>query len=118
MPKQIVAIAPVTDVELASLGPAFSRAYPVDQAPCFGGLLAAIDDADRELWRERDRAEGPLSVVQPVLKKLRRSLERGNDEHATAHSYLCGQPVLRGMREPKDLHVHQLVAAEHPSRRG
>ena len=57
MPKQIVAVALVTHDELALLGPTFSRAYPVDEAPCFGELLAAIDNADRVIWRQRDEAQ-------------------------------------------------------------
>ncbi len=51
---RIVAIALVTQPELELLGPSFIRAYPVDQTPCFGELLQAIDDADREVWRERE----------------------------------------------------------------
>lgn len=53
--KPIVALALVTQEELASLGPLFSRAYPVDEVPCFGELLHAIDLADRQIWQERDR---------------------------------------------------------------
>jgi hypothetical protein len=33
----------------------FSRAWPIDDAPCFEGLLEAIDDAEREVWRVRDK---------------------------------------------------------------
>jgi hypothetical protein len=50
----IVAVALLTQPELDALGPSFSRAWPVDQTPCFSGLLQAIDEADRQLWRERD----------------------------------------------------------------
>ena len=53
--EKIVAIGLLTSGDLQRLGPAFSRAYPVDETPCFDGLLRAIDEADRELWRERDR---------------------------------------------------------------
>jgi hypothetical protein len=41
---------------LGLLGEGFSRAWPVDETPCFVGLLEAIDEADRETWRDRDRA--------------------------------------------------------------
>jgi hypothetical protein len=51
---RIVALGLLTQQELDSLGPSFNRAYPVDQTPCFGELLSAIDEADRKLWRERD----------------------------------------------------------------
>jgi hypothetical protein len=52
---KIVAIALVTREELRSLGPTFDRAYPVDETPCFTELLVAIDEADREIWRARDK---------------------------------------------------------------
>lgn len=55
--QRIVAIGLLTQQELTLLGPTFNRAWPVDEAPCFTGLLEAIDEADRELWRERDRSE-------------------------------------------------------------
>jgi hypothetical protein len=55
--ERIVAVALVTHRELMALGPSFDRAWPVDEAPCFEGLLQAIDEADRELWRSRDAAE-------------------------------------------------------------
>ena len=54
--KQIVAIAFLTSEELALLGSSVSRAYPVHDVPCFSALLAAIDDADRELWRAKGRS--------------------------------------------------------------
>lgn len=52
---RIVAVGLLTEHELDLLGDGFSRAWPVDETPCFTGLLEAIDEADRELWRERDR---------------------------------------------------------------
>jgi hypothetical protein len=39
---------------LELLGHSFDRLWPVDETPCFAALLRAIDEADRELWRERD----------------------------------------------------------------
>lgn len=50
----IVAVCLVTRSELESLGLSFDRAFPVQETPCFGELLRAIDDADRNLWREQD----------------------------------------------------------------
>jgi hypothetical protein len=44
---RIVAIGLLTD--LSVLGPAFDRAWPVDEAPEFDELLHAIDEADRKL---------------------------------------------------------------------
>ncbi len=52
--QAIYAVALLTRSELTSLGPAFERAWPVQKAPCFGELLAAIDDADRSFWRRED----------------------------------------------------------------
>jgi hypothetical protein len=51
---RIVAICLVNQQELEALGPSFDRAYPVQQVPCFGRLLEAIDDADRQWWRDQD----------------------------------------------------------------
>ena len=50
----ITTICLLTDEELAHLGSNFSRAWPIDDAPCCGGLLEAIDSAEREMWRARD----------------------------------------------------------------
>lgn len=66
---RIVALALVTQHELDRLGPAFDRAYPVDEAPCFNELLRAIDEADRQLWRGRDeeRLSDPMGEAwQPA----------------------------------------------------
>jgi hypothetical protein len=52
--EAIYAVALLTRSELTSLGPAFARAWPVERAPCFGELLAAVDDADRAFWRRED----------------------------------------------------------------
>ena len=53
--KPIVAIGLLTADDLQMLGASFDRAWPVDDTPCFDGLLQAIDDADQEIWRRRDR---------------------------------------------------------------
>jgi len=65
---EIYAVALLTRGEARLLGPAFARMWRVDQAPCFDGLLAAIDDADRELWRKKDEAEMRL-VVSPLAQR-------------------------------------------------
>jgi hypothetical protein len=44
---RIVAVGLLTAGDLRRLGSGFTRVYPVDQTPCFGELLAAIDEADR-----------------------------------------------------------------------
>jgi hypothetical protein len=53
--ERIVAVGLLTQSDLDRLGSTFQRAYPVDETPCFPALLVAIDEADRELWRQRDR---------------------------------------------------------------
>lgn len=55
--QRIVAVGLLTAGDLEILGQGFTRAFPVDETPCFGSLLQAIDEADRNLWRERDRAQ-------------------------------------------------------------
>ena len=52
----IVAVGLLTHRDLAALGSDFSRAFPVHDTPCFNGLLVAIDETDRALWRARDAA--------------------------------------------------------------
>ena len=55
--QAIYAVALLTRSELTSLGPAFARAWPVEKAPCFGELLAAIDDAERTYGQREDAVE-------------------------------------------------------------
>jgi hypothetical protein len=50
--ERIVAIGLLTERDLSVLGPAFDRAWPVEEAPEFDCLLRAIDEADRELQAE------------------------------------------------------------------
>jgi hypothetical protein len=54
--ERIVAVGLLTQEQLAQLGPTLTHVWPVDETPCFSELLLAIDDADRERWRERDEA--------------------------------------------------------------
>lgn len=54
-PERIVAVGLLTQGDLEVLGSSFKRMFPVNETPCFGELLLAIDEADREFWRERDR---------------------------------------------------------------
>jgi len=56
---KIVAVGLLTQRDLEVLGDGFTRLWPVDRTPCFPDLLQAIDEAERELWRERDKAGGP-----------------------------------------------------------
>jgi hypothetical protein len=66
MPKDpIVALALLTRANLDALGNNLKKVYPVEDLPCFPELLRAIDDADREHWREEDRMQ--------ALERLRAS---------------------------------------------
>ena len=51
--RRIIAIGLLTAKDLEVLGKGFTRAYPVDDTPCFGELLKAIDEADREMRNDR-----------------------------------------------------------------
>ena len=58
MPKdRIVAVALLTESDLTMLGPTFTRAWPVEDAPVFGQLLREIDKADIELGRRANPRE-------------------------------------------------------------
>ena len=49
MHERIVAIGLLTEEELRRLGPAFKRAWPVDQVSAFPDLIRAIDEAEERL---------------------------------------------------------------------
>ena len=51
--RRIVAVALLTEAELRGLGSTFERAWPIDETPCFQGLLDAIEEADRSLLGAR-----------------------------------------------------------------
>jgi hypothetical protein len=51
--RRIIAVGLLTERDVDLLGPTFDRLWPVEDTPCFSELLQAIDDADRELGRER-----------------------------------------------------------------
>jgi hypothetical protein len=55
MEERIVAVGLLTRRDLNLLGPTFTRVWPVEDAPGFDGLLRAIDEADRDLGRARNR---------------------------------------------------------------
>ncbi len=56
---RIVAIGLLTDRELSLLGPAFKRAWPLDDAIGFKKLLKAIDEADARYAAARKSTETP-----------------------------------------------------------
>jgi hypothetical protein len=53
---RIVAVGLLTRRDLEILGPTFTRAWPVEEAPAFSELLRAIDEADRNLDRSRGQS--------------------------------------------------------------
>jgi hypothetical protein len=53
--ERIVAVGLLTRSDLDLLGPTFTRVWPVEDAPGFSELLNAIDEADRQLTRSRNR---------------------------------------------------------------
>ena len=55
--ERIVAVALLTESDLTVLGPTFTRAWPVEDAPMFGELLREIDKAERKLSRQADLRE-------------------------------------------------------------
>ena len=56
MTERIVAVGLLTRRDLSVLGPAFDRAWPVEEAPSFNELLRAIDEADRRLDGQSEAA--------------------------------------------------------------
>jgi len=54
---RIIAVGLLTQQDLDLLGPSFTQAWPVDEGPSFQGLLQAIDEADRQVWRTRNAAQ-------------------------------------------------------------
>lgn len=54
--ERIVAIGLLTERDLTLLGRSFTRLWPVDETPCFKGLIEAIDEADRELCQSKERS--------------------------------------------------------------
>jgi hypothetical protein len=48
---RIVAVGLLTRRDLNLLGPTFDRVWPVEDAPSFGELIRAIDEADERLMR-------------------------------------------------------------------
>ena len=62
---KIVAVGLLTQRDLDALGNGFHRLWPVDETPCFANLLQAIDEADRELRRERDKTAATTNRPPP-----------------------------------------------------
>lgn len=59
---RIVAVGLLTSRDIEALGAGFDRLWPVDEMPCFSQLLQAIDEADRDVRRERDKERSPVPL--------------------------------------------------------
>jgi hypothetical protein len=55
--ERIIAVGLLTRRDLNLLGPTFSRAWPVEEAPAFPELLKAIDEAEEEMRRSAKDSE-------------------------------------------------------------
>lgn len=51
--ERVIAVGLLTQRDIGLLGPSFERLWPVDETPCFGGLIRAIDEADSALRKDR-----------------------------------------------------------------
>jgi len=52
--ERIVAVRLLSERDLERLGSAFTRAYRIDETPCFVELLHAIDLADRDFRLQQE----------------------------------------------------------------
>jgi len=52
---RVAAVGSLTRSDLHRLGQSLAQAWPVDQGPCFRGLLEAIDDADPKVRPGHDK---------------------------------------------------------------
>ena len=59
--QRIVAVGLLTEHDLSLLGEGFNRAWPIDETPCFEGLIKAIDEADRALSSQQECKIAPQS---------------------------------------------------------
>lgn len=57
---RIVAVGLLTRRDLDLLGPTFERAWPIEDAPAFGELLRAIDEADLKVQGRSEQREGEV----------------------------------------------------------
>jgi hypothetical protein len=73
--NRIIAVGLLSQSDLDRLGDQFTRSWPVEETPCFNSLLRAIDEADRELWRERDRS-AEVARTFPETITMRKGVSR------------------------------------------
>ena len=69
---RIVAVGLLTQNDVRLLGPSFDRLWPVEETPCFSGLLQAIDEADRQLRQQGERPpvqDAPRRDMPPIRQR-------------------------------------------------
>ena len=52
--EPMAAVGLLTKRNIDQLGSSLQQLWPVQDVPCFTGLLSAIDDADRDYWLASD----------------------------------------------------------------
>ena len=66
--RRIVAVGLLTEHDLNLLGAGFNRLWPVEESPCFDGLIEAIDEAERALRQAEnlrvEQAENPPPPIR------------------------------------------------------
>lgn len=68
--KNIIAVGLLSQDDLDRLGERFTRLWPVQDTPCFEGLLVAIDEADREYRRARDEESSRRAAADMPIMRL------------------------------------------------
>lgn len=68
--ERIVAVGLLRQRDIDRLGNQFTTLWPVQDTPCFGSLLDAIDQADREI-RQDEQTSGRLSQSAPHTQIVR-----------------------------------------------
>lgn len=69
--ERVVAVGLLTRSDLVLLGSSLNQLWPVDQAPCFTGLLDAIDQADRQLRATPDATDKNRRAKVPKSDPVR-----------------------------------------------
>lgn len=67
---RIVAVGLLRQKDIDRLGLKFTTLWPVQDTPCFGSLLDAIDQADREYRQDADRSRclGESHPQTPIIR--------------------------------------------------
>lgn len=68
--ERIVAVGLLRQRDVDRLGEQFTTLWPVQDTPCFGSLLDAIDQADREIRQGVDASSrlGESNPQMPIIR--------------------------------------------------